>query len=150
MFVLLDSDNDEFVPGSIAPIRQKGGTVEQWEDKCSTEQRLALDLQWPTLADIVRNARDPAINDESAIQRINAALTAAGRPSIQDLALPSALDAEPVRRAIRAAAKAGKWFKTIDGGERLAVRIGPQLSVAQLGKKPLVKTLNSLRTWIDA
>jgi hypothetical protein len=66
---------------------------------------------------------------------------------LPDLALPDALDSEPLRKAIGAAAKDKDWFKNIERAEHIAELIYPCLK--QIESKPLAQYFRCLREWID-
>jgi hypothetical protein len=146
--LLLDTDSP-FVADPTESVTKKGGTVFQWPDECSTEERIFLDLPWTAVIDVVRLAEE-YVGCDSAKAAINNASRALGIPEIADLTLPLFLDSAAFRRAIGTAAKNknNPWFKDIARAERLAETIAPCLE--QISVTSLAKTIAALRRWIDA
>ncbi len=148
--VLLLLDTDNAVPTDvIESVRMKRGAVLEWQDACSTEERIFLDVPWETVIALVRFAEE-SVPGDSARDNINNACAEQGLSKIVDLMLPKLLDTADFRRAIGKAAKNKRnpWFKDITRGERLAEVIAPCLD--QIPAKPLARTISSLRQWIDA
>jgi predicted ATPase len=145
---LLDSDEEPSAE-ALKRIREKGGTITQWPDKCSTEERIFLDLPWDAVRELAVFACS-CVGDDSVLAVLNNTLVAAGLGKVADLSLPPALDNEPFRRALGKAAKSknGYWFKGIGRGEELAAIIGPRLTA--MATKPLALKLGELRVWTDA
>ena len=148
VFLLMDSDRNPDDPQVLTRVTDKGGVVARWPDKCSTEQRIFLDVPWIAVQGLVRFARD-CEGDDSVRATINNALSARNASEIVELSLPTSDDTEVFRRAIGDAAKNDNrpWFKTISRGEQVAAIICPHLRA--VAKKPLVRTLTQLRAWID-
>jgi putative ATP-dependent endonuclease of OLD family len=149
--VLLLLDSDE--PPNAADLKRavdKGATLVQWPDDCSTEERLFLDLPWVGVRALIAYAVK-YVGDDSVTAVVNNALKAASLPTVGDLTLPAERDTPVFRRALGKAAK-GKdknksWFKNITHGEELAEIIGPHL--AAIPTSPLATGINSVRSWID-
>lgn len=148
VFLLLDSD-EQASDTLIDSVKKTGGTVQKWQDACSTEERVFLDVPWSAVIALVRLAEE-YVGPDSVLDRINKAFTAQGIANITDLALPEALDHSTARRAIGIAAKnkTNPWFKDISRGERLAELVAGCLE--SIPSAPLATTIASLRQWIDA
>lgn len=147
IFCLLDTDEEPH-PEIIASVEAKGGSVHLWPDKCSTEERIFLDVPWETVQALVKFA-DESVGSDNVMQNINNVCEARGLTKIQDLSLPHALDDDGFRRALGLAAKKknNPWFKDIDRGERLATIIAPCLP--NIPDKPFAKAVTELRQWVD-
>lgn len=147
--VLLLLDSDEAPDAALLQAaKDKGALVHQWPDETSTEQRMLLDLKWSTLRAVVRDARNEAVTEQSAIDTLNNHLEKSKLPRVADLGLPDSLDSQPFRKALGAAAAAKKgWFKTIDAGERVAAIVGPTLE--EIGSTPFAQGIGLVRSWID-
>ena len=103
---------------------------------------------WSTLRAVVRDARNEAVTEQSAIDTLNNHLEKCKLPRVADLGLPDSLDSQPFRKALGAAAAAKKgWFKTIDAGERVAAIVGPTLE--EIGSTPFAQGIGLVRSWID-
>jgi putative ATP-dependent endonuclease of the OLD family len=145
VFVLLDSDeppNAEAVKRAV----DKGATLFQWPDACSTEERLFLDLPWVGVRSMIAYAADD-IGHESVTAVINNAMVAAKLPPVADLTFPPGNDSPNFRRALGKAAKNKGWFKDIARGEKLAELAGPHLDA--VAATPLAETIAALRSWVD-
>ena len=147
--VALLLDTDKSSPADlINNVKEKGGTVFDWPDNCSTEDRIFLDVPWETAITLVKYAEECEGTD-SVRDNNNNVCKAQSLSEISDLTLPKILDTDNFRRAIGVAAKNknSPWFKDIARGERIAEIIGPCLN--QIPDKPLARTISSLRQWVD-
>jgi hypothetical protein len=144
---LLDSDEPPSAE-SVAKVKAAGGTVFEWPDSCSTEERIFLDVPWHIVQALVSYAAEVHTAD-SILMRINAICRAEHCAELADLTLPASLDSHTLRALLGAAAKAKKfpWFKTIDYGEHIAALIYPCL--AEIAGTPFARHLRRIRTWID-
>lgn len=153
VFLLLDSDvkNDAAL---IEAIKNNGGSVHEWPDNCSTEERIFLDVPWDSLVALIKLAEEH-VGTDSVRNNINNACRAQKLNEIVDLTLPQMLDNAAFRRAIGIAAKGGQdtkkrkspWFKDIARGERLAEIVMPSLD--KVRDSSLAKAIASLRQWVD-
>jgi hypothetical protein len=139
----------------ISPDRQQlencGVHVVLWEGGVSTEERIALDLPWEALQDLV-NAAIEEHTEQAVLSGISSSL---GRPVV---GLGSRLDSwvangsseAEIRTALGKAAKLAKngWFKKLDSGETLG-RIVFQ-ALPKIPQAPLASSLNLLESWIYA
>lgn len=146
VFLLLDSDVSPSEV-SLKKVLERGGVVEQWQDKCSVEERVFLDLPWQGICKAIQYAEE-IFGSESVVGQINHLLDAARLEKVADLSLPSSRDSESFRRLLGGLAKKKEWYKSVERGERLAAIVGPDLG--EIAGKPLALTLTKLRTWIDA
>jgi putative ATP-dependent endonuclease of OLD family len=147
VFLLLDTDRKADA-ALVASVRTGGGTVHEWADDCSTEQRIFFDVPWVTVAAIVNFAAE-CVTADSVLYNINKACGAQGMAELADLALPVALDTRAFRSALGKAAKneSTPWFKDITRGESVGDLVGKCLN--QISATPLAKGLHSLRQWVD-
>jgi hypothetical protein len=134
VFLLLDTDEEPDAE-QIGRIESKGGAVCLWPDKCSTEERIFLDVPWDIVKGLVGLAEE-FVGADAVLARIRAACWAAGHAEIKDLDLPDGLDSAAFRRALGRAAKnrSNPWFKDTTRGERLASAIAP--CPGQIRKSP--------------
>ncbi len=155
VLVLLDSDQ---------PVKQEtkekvtalGGTIEEWADKCSTEQRVFLDVPWETLCDLVSYAVEER-GEHRILKTLNAALPEGieefENPDFTDL--PDTLaNRELLGRASTLKVDAANgmkkdwsWFKDITRGEGIAAIVSGTLG--DIPEKPLAQTLARVRDWVD-
>jgi hypothetical protein len=142
---LLDSDEPPS-PESVAKVEATGGTVLQWPDGCSTDERIFLDVPWNVVRALVAYAAELHTAD-SILSRINGACRAKGVSGLTDLTLSASIESNSLRALLGATAKEFSWFKTIDYGEQIATLIYPCLS--GIAEKPLARYLRHLRVWID-
>lgn len=144
--LLLDTDKP-FPADQIASVKLKGGTIFEWPDSCSTEERIFLDVPWETVIDLVKLAVE-LVGCDSVRANINNACKVKSLPEIADLALPVDLDTAEYRSVFGTVSKDKSWFKDITKGERLAEIVAHCLD--KIPNKPLPKTITSLRQWVDA
>lgn len=146
VLLLMDSDKAPDDPNALAKVTAKGGVVAQWPDSCSTELRVFLDVEWKAIQTLLGLAAESR-GEESVKDGLNHRLTTSGLQPVPNLTLTDVADSEQFRRAVAAAALAGKWFKTVTEAEAAAAVVGPELRATS--RKPLVKVLAVLRNWID-
>lgn len=145
VWLLLDSD-EEPNPTDLECAQGKGVVVHQWPDRCSTEERLFLDLPWTCIRSMIALAIEFS-SMESVRAVVDNALSAAGLPTATAVRLGSDRDTTQVRRILGKVANDKKWFKTIERGERLAALIGPHLGA--VSDKPLSAGVAAMRKWVD-
>jgi putative ATP-dependent endonuclease of the OLD family len=149
--VALLLDTDKTLPESqITSVQKKGGAIFKWQDSCSTEERIFLDVPWQTVIALVNLAVEH-VGSDSVRAQINNVCRAKSLSEISEIsALPNSLDTDNFRRALGMAAKKDKrpWFKDITRGEQLAEILAPCLVI--IPDKPLSETISSLRQWVDA
>jgi hypothetical protein len=145
VWLLLDSDEDPN-PAHLERAKQKGAIIHQWPDKCSTEQRLFLDLPWDGVQSLIDLATE-LTSEQSVLDLIANALFAAELPKPTTIKLSQDFDTEKVRRILGKTAHDKAWFKTISGGERLAEIIGTHLPA--LANQPLGLGITAVREWVD-
>jgi putative ATP-dependent endonuclease of OLD family len=146
IFVLLDSD-EPADPVEVARVRQKGATIHEWPEACSTEERILLDVPWDAVGSLIKFAVE-CVGAASVKDNINNVCKAAGLAEIADLTLQAALDTPRFRRAIGKAAKAKGWYKDIARGERLAEIV--MAASDKMAGKPVSAMIVALRQLIDA
>ena len=149
--LLLDSDEQPNAE-TLERVRTKGGLIVQWQGDVSTEGRLFADLEWGTVRKVVEYLASE-LGEDAIRAHINNVLTASGSQPIADLSLPPALDTQPFRQTLAAAAVAKKgqkrasWLKDLGRAEATGRMIGRDLD-AIVGT-PIVAAINKLRRWID-
>lgn len=142
---LLDSDAPP-TSQSVTKAEESGGTVLQWPDACSTEERIFLDVPWETVRQLVNYAAECKSTD-SVLATTRATCIAEGIPEIADLTLPQNLESEQLRAVLGKTAKERSWFKNIERGEEVARLIYPCLE--KISGKPLAQHLSAIRKWVD-
>ncbi len=146
--VALLLDTDKTLPeGQLTCVQKKGGAIFKWQDSCSTEDRIFLDVPWQTVISLI-NLAEEHVGSDSVKDNINNECKTRSLPEIAGLALPVGLDTVDYRKVFGIVSKNKSWFKDITKGERLAERMAPCLD--KIPDKPLGKTITSLRQWIDA
>jgi predicted ATP-dependent endonuclease of OLD family len=146
VLLLLDSDKPPD-PVLLQAAKDNGAVVHQWPGNTSTELRMLMDLEWATLRTVVRENRSDAVTEQSAVDSLNNHLLKSNLPKVTDLSLPAALDSQPFRKALGAAAADKDWFKTIGAGERIAATVGPTLE--RIASTPFAAGVSNVRLWID-
>lgn len=145
---LLMLDTDEPVDANeIAAIRASGGIVLEWNEKCSLEERLFLDVPWATIHKLLALA-DKLSKPSSVKDSINARCAAQGISILQDLCPPATIDSPQFRRLLGIVAKKNGWFKDISKGQELAEVIAPCLN--QIGHTPFGAGISVVKNWIHA
>lgn len=102
VLVLLDSDEPPPL-ATLDALRAQGCRVVIWPDACSTEQRMFLDLPWPTIRELV----ELAISFDGAdwiLHTINAALPE-GTIKLTKTAFPAEWEVDAFRRVLGTASK---------------------------------------------
>jgi ABC-type multidrug transport system ATPase subunit len=150
VFLLHDTD-EQPNPDLLNEVKEKGGVIESWSGKCSTEERIFLDVPWKTLCELIEFAED-CKGTNSVLANIQSAVKGDTSLTISSLNLSTWSDSPELRSALGRAAK-GKnaenadWFKNITSGECLGNIIGPCLET--VSSTPLAASLKRLRDWID-
>lgn len=145
-------DSDVKLDPTPEQMRAAGVSVFLWDDDLCLEQRVAEDLPWEGVVDVVHLAMEyfpeASIRDQVA-----------GRLGKKTESLPKdvgdwqALGEAEVRKAVAESAKSsGKkkrgWFKRVDIAEELAAVLGRYWKAIEA--KDLGRKLAALRAWIDA
>ncbi len=148
-----------FLGDSDKPIKPNAKTLEEnnakvfiWEGGVCIEQRIALDLPWEGIVEIVREAMNEH-GKTSVRDAVKYHLNGAWADLLDD---PSdwsdGVDEVSLRDAIGLAAKGSKnrkaWFKRVDLAEGLGKIILQHTSAIQ--DTPLWRTIDVLRTWAHA
>ena len=151
VFLLHDTDklpNQSF----LDQVKQKGGRIEGWQDACSTEERIFLDVPWKTVCELIDYAKQCKGPDSVLASILNAAKGYAS-VSISSLDYSTWNDSPCIRQVLGRAAKGSEkektaWFKDITRGECVGSIIGPCLK--EISQTPLATSVKLLRDWIDA
>lgn len=144
--LLVDSDDSTL---DLSETWQSGANVSvfSWAGECCTEVRVASDLPWAGIVQMVAIAK-VGCGSDSLRARIKQLLP--GQPQLQgdnpeDWRASGVPEAD-IRDALGAAANAHEWFKNIDLGERLGALLAEHW--AALAGTPLERTLTDARDWL--
>lgn len=147
---MLFADSDKPLEPPPAALQKAGIHLAIWADQVSTEERLARDLPWQALVEVIKSVAEE--NFDLASVR-NAVATKLGRParvlSNDPMDWIAAVPEAKLRTAIGAAAKAGDgWFKRFD----LARGVGETVTShwESLAGTNLREVIENLRTWLMA
>jgi len=145
--LLVDSDKLDELNPSMKELRTAGVRVVYWEGSAAIEERIALDLPWKALKNMVALAIGIG-GEQSVFDTICAALKVkrADIDSDIDALLQRGISEEGIREAIGASAKAKKWFKRIDHGEDLGRIVAAEL--ANIPDKDLRLKVDQLGEWL--
>lgn len=140
-------DSDRVLNPSESELHNAGIKVITWADELCLEQRIAFDLPWKGLQDLLETASDLIGED-----KVRAAVyTVCQKKKQETTSLSDAFGLWPeniaLRKTIGLAAKDGKWFKNADSGEelgRIVVKHLPAIPTRDLAIK-----IAALRMWID-
>jgi len=138
-----DSDR-EFVPDTAA-MQADGIDVLLWADGKSIEERIACDLPWEGVLDVVALAAE-----EYGEQSMRGSIThrLGGNAALVQGDFRTWQDSQPLRDAIGLAAKSAGWFKRIDTGARLGEIVCRYIEC--IAGTDLAQKITSLRQWIEA
>ena len=146
-------DSDKAINPTEEKLRSLGVEVVLWDGNMSTEQRIAKDIPITKLQNLVEAASETK-GKRSCIDSCNAELTNLGVTSselfetyIDDL-LQNGMDEHTLRKAVGNAAKASRWFKNLNDGEKLAKLVVEVLP--DIANTPLWITLDVLEKWVYA
>jgi hypothetical protein len=137
-------DSDCPLSPSLDQMRQLHIEVVIWDGDKSLEERVALDLPWPGILEILDLAAD--IRGEEKVR--GGLIKTLGKESELLCKLSELIDTPQLRTAIGATAKKGEWFKRIDYGELLGNAVTKYLS--QIQSSDLARKTATLRAWIDS
>lgn len=117
--LFIDSDKINQINPSKKDLENMGVLVLHWDDEVSIEERIALDIPWSHLKEMIDCAigikgKDSII--DTILSRLNLKITDIGDNPDNWLQIREELE---IRKAIGNAAKKNEWFKRIDYGEEL-------------------------------
>ena len=139
---LEDSDR-KLVPDSVG-MQAKGIHVLLWAENISIEERIARDLPWEGVLDLVALAIEEK-GEESVRGAVSARLGDNAVPIRND---PHGWqDSETLRNAIGHAAKETGWFKLISTGERLGRVVCRHID--RIEATDFAQKMANLRRWVD-
>lgn len=153
--VLLLCDSDREIQPTADDLRATGISVVQWEDDCALEARLASDLPWTGVGELVQLAISER-GEQSVRDSVSAHLEPKQNLPSGDPAdwTSGSIDEAELRRVIgdRAAGdKSNKrkgWFKRVDLGEELGRIVASHCD--GMHDKDLGKKLKVVRRWVEA
>ena len=153
--VLLLADSDCELTPSLQELAAAGVVVVQWADACAVEERLAFDLPWAGLTELLALAAEHRCAG-SVRDAVAARLGDAGVELPADSSLWGTLGLVEceIRKAIGAAAKKQKngkregWFKTVYLGEELGRIVASHY--AELANTDLAQKIGMLKSWAHA
>jgi putative ATP-dependent endonuclease of OLD family len=137
-----DSDR-ELVPAPEA-MQAAGIHVLLWADGKSIEERVAYDLPWEGVIEVLSVAIDER-NEQSVRDSIKSRL--GGNVALVQGTFHEWRDSQALREAVGVAAKNGTWFKRIDTGERLGEIVCRY--VEQIPETDLAHKIIALRLWVE-
>jgi hypothetical protein len=145
--LFVDGDKLAKLSPSVAELRNAGIIVIHWSDGKYTEGRLTADLPWKALQQIV----DMAITEygkEKIISQIAEQLNRKQNEISASLDHIKTLgDSEScIRLAVGQAAHKGSWFKNIDLGKLLAMKVAEHWG--ECNASDLITRLQELSTWV--
>jgi hypothetical protein len=117
-----------------------------WPGQSATENQIFFDLPWPSVCELLNFAGE---KEESGFTGIRDATQAkrTNPPDQLPTELEQWLETDDLRIAIGKVAKAKKWFKRTDYGEKLGAVTFQALE--EIAEKDLSRTINKIRRWID-
>ena len=152
--VIIDSDVAQIADTVIGEIEKKGIDVFTWKDRSSIEQRIAEDVPFDRLIELVRLAIQLKIEDgiENAENNILESLKAkvdVSKTCLDDYFLGS-VEENKLRKVIGELAKSNdtnkKWFKRIDKGKKLGEFVFSMH--VELNGKNLSEVISKIEDWI--
>ena len=147
----LFADSDKAINPTEDEIRSVGAEVLLWDGNMATEQRLAADVPLETLQAIVEAGSDIK-GEESCIASCKTQLAKLGinAAAVTGIALvdwqQNGIHDPTLREAIGNAAKASKWFKNLNDGQKLADLVIAALP--DIADTPLGTKLRALEEWV--
>jgi putative ATP-dependent endonuclease of the OLD family len=144
--LFLDSDKPE-LNEKIEEAKNKGVTVIQWDGAVAIEERIAEDVSWDTLKEVV--ALGAEIRGDRVFDQICSNLGTSTKDLDGDIdALKSKFPEQKIREAIGKSAKSknNPWFKRIDFGKDLGKIIVKNLD--SIPATDLCKKVTLLGGWI--
>ena len=150
---VLFGDSDKVIHPTEQKIRSADAEVLRWDGNMATEQRIAADVPLATLQELV-NIASEIKSDQSCIDSCKTELAKLGPTDtvMSGIAIDdwqqNGLDESTLRAVIGNAAKASKWFKNLNDGERLAKLVAAALP--GIADTPLGTKLHDLEEWVYA
>jgi hypothetical protein len=138
-------DSDRELTPDPAAMQAKGIKVLTWMDRLSIEERIAQDLPWEGVLEVVSLAFEE--HGEQSVQGAVAYRLGTNMNLIKG-DFRAWKDSQELRNAIGLAAKAKDWFKRIGTGERLGEVVCRHIT--HIPETDLAKKMAELRRWIDA
>jgi putative ATP-dependent endonuclease of the OLD family len=138
-----DSDR-ELVP-DVEAMQAEGISVLLWADGKSIEERVACDLPWEGILELVAFAVD-----ECGEQSVRGSITnrLGGNEALLEGVFDEWRESQALRQAIGLAAKNANWFKRIDTGQRLGELICRY--VERIAETDLAQKIMALRLWVES
>jgi len=151
--VLFLGDSDKpIIPGEDI-LKASGAEVLLWPDNMCIEQRIAADIPWQFLQELINIAVEIK-SEESVKSSIKTELTKLGNDqsiivslNLDDW-LSNEIDELTIRSCIGNAAKISSWFKNLNEGKLLAELVIKTLSY--IPDSPLYKNIKMLEDWVYA
>lgn len=150
---VLLGDSDKPIKPTEQEIRASGAEVLLWDGKMATEQRISADIPMATLQALMEAAIEIK-GEHSCIDSCKTELVKLGAnaAAVTGIAIDdwhrNGIDEPTFRAAIGNAAKASKWFKNLNDGERLAELVAKALP--GIADTPFGTKLQALEKWIYA
>jgi hypothetical protein len=145
--VALLADSDEPIDPDAATLTAAGIPVVQWDGNVSIEGRVALDLPFAALKELVEQVACER-GEMSVVESIAACgveRPGSGQSDLDNWLASTGTSQVDLQVAVGTAAKKGEWYKTIEGGKRLASVILKVFD--QIGLTDTAKKLETLEQW---
>jgi hypothetical protein len=143
----LFADSDDDLNPDRETLEKVGINVFQWSDSVAIEEKIALDLPWQGLVEVLEMAVSIKGVD-SVCDSVRASMRVTVAELDNDFTnWPAWTRRHELRRAIGYTAKKNSWFKRPDFGQELG-----QIVCRHLDSIPgteLAQTINALRTWVE-
>jgi putative ATP-dependent endonuclease of the OLD family len=142
----LFADSDVELNPDTDQLRKMGVNVVQWDERCSTEERIFNDFPWNCVLEVFKRMNNSeTVNFQSIIDSIRHDLPDAFIISDDPVEW---IDSKDLRAAIGKASKRNGWFKRIDFGEKLTNLLIKHLDT--IPQSDFYMKLASIREWIDS
>lgn len=151
--VIFFGDSDKPMIPSEEVLKGSGAEVLLWPDNMCIEQRIAADIPWQLLQELINTATEIK-SEESVKDSIKTEITKIGADQTKivnlnlDDWLSNGIDKLTIRSSIGNATKISGWFKNLNEGKLLAELVIKSLS--QIPESPLLKNIKKLEAWVYA
>ncbi len=147
--VILWSESDTPMNPTPEKLIAEGVQVLLWAHDLTIEQRVAADLPWPALQELLNLAAECIESKQSIVDAVSCRLDITGSCTLEEATdqwLSFDFSKDEVRTAIGLTAKEKKWFKRIGWGEQLGTLICKHLP--DISGTDLAMKLEQLRSWV--
>jgi len=151
--VIYLGDSDRPLDPSEQTLKDTGAEVLLWPDSMCIEQRVAADIPWQLLQELIKTATEIK-SEQSVIDSMKTELAKLGGDQAKIVSLnlddwlSSGIDELIIRSSIGNAAKVSCWFKNLNEGKLLADLVIKSLS--KIPESSLYKNIKKLEDWVYA